>query len=117
MKCAQFILLFEKFMSGTLTAKICQTKEYADWCEHLDSCSGCRDCYEGKIVEDRGFAISDFPCVHIAYHTTNKCEKHKDPWECPDHTLVRSRRGREFGIPVRDGGSSMIVIEFCPCAA
>jgi hypothetical protein len=36
----------------------------------------------------------------------------------PNILLVYDDKLREYGIPVQDGGSSMIVIEFCPfCGA
>lgn len=41
------------------------------------------------------------------------CSQHDDRWECPDYTLAAFADGR-IGIPVRDGGRSMIVISFCP---
>lgn len=55
-------------------------------------------------------------------HLNAKCNTHSDPWECTDYTLVRStawcdRTQRQqpcVGIPVRDGGTSFILITHCP---
>ena len=42
------------------------------------------------------------------------CDIHgHDPWACADQIIGRFDDGR-LGIPIRDGGMSMIVIKFCP---
>lgn len=61
-------------------------------------------------------------CADMQAHLNRVCTQHPDPWACTDYTLVRAtawcdRRKRRVpcvGIPVRDGGSSFIVIAFCP---
>jgi len=86
----------------------------ADWADHLHTCRLCGDWYQEQQVRDRGDDPSRFPCVHIAYRVTFECSEHDDPWDCPDCVLVYSGKFDEYGIPVRDGGPSMISIQFCP---
>ena len=45
----------------------------------------------------------------------HKCETH-DPFDCPDKVVVRvtDTEGRGYGLPVHDGGSSYIRINYCP---
>jgi hypothetical protein len=44
----------------------------------------------------------------------NTCELHPDRHDCPD-CLIDYRAGSgEYGIMIRDGGQSMIGIEYCP---
>ena len=45
-------------------------------------------------------------------HTKFDCDVHEFDWQCPDVTIIKYKKG--FGIPVRDGGNSFIVIKFCP---
>jgi hypothetical protein len=48
----------------------------------------------------------------------HECEQHPDPFECPDVLVVYWPKFDEFGIPIRDGGSSVSNISFCPwCGA
>jgi len=42
-----------------------------------------------------------------------KCDQHSDPYDCADAILVE-QKVHGFGIPIHDGGSSMIKISFCP---
>jgi hypothetical protein len=42
------------------------------------------------------------------------CDKHPDRSDCPDCLVQYSPKFREYGLLVHDGGSSMVVIRFCP---
>lgn len=46
------------------------------------------------------------------------CDTHSDPFECPDSTVVFHEVFGEYGLPIRDGGPSYLVISHCPfCGA
>jgi hypothetical protein len=51
-------------------------------------------------------------CDDMKRHLTHKCEDHSK-YECPDHLIDRWDDGTT-GIIVHDGGSSLIVINYCP---
>lgn len=41
-----------------------------------------------------------------------------DPWDDPDVVVVYTAKFDEYGLPVKDGGTSMVVIGYCPwCGA
>ena len=42
------------------------------------------------------------------------CSQHKDAFECPDSLLYYSDRENEYDLIVHDGGTSYIVIRYCP---
>ena len=42
------------------------------------------------------------------------CDQHDDPWACPDVAVVYHEPFDEYGIPIRDGGMSYLLIEHCP---
>ena len=47
-----------------------------------------------------------------------ECSQHADVFECPDSLVYYSDRSNEYGLIVHDGGTSYIVIEYCPwCGA
>jgi hypothetical protein len=41
------------------------------------------------------------------------CQDHPNLEDCPD-SLIAGLRSRKFGIRIHDGGSSVILIKFCP---
>ena len=56
-------------------------------------------------------------CSDMEAHLQWKCDQHSDPDDCPD-CIVRFYRNGQYGIPIHDGGSSYIRIDYCPwCGA
>ena len=53
-------------------------------------------------------------CEKMAMALEHDCEQHETPWDCPDTVLIYHEPFDEFGIPVRDGGASVLLIEHCP---
>jgi len=99
-------------MTFPLPREVWDSADYKAWQAHG---LGCHSCGEWDIlnrVQNRGVDLASYPCVHVAYHSTQTCDIHSDAWECPDMTLVCTAGG--FGIPVRDGGTSVIRIKYCP---
>jgi len=63
----------------------------------------------------RGAKIEDYPCVHIAYYVTEKLvSTENDPFDDPDVIIWQFESSGKYGIPIRDGGSSTVVIDYCP---
>jgi len=115
MKCVDFKNLSKRFATKKgLPREASDSTEYAAWSDHSNVCSACSDWVQAETVRRRGEDPKKYPCVHIAYHVTEKCGQNADAWECPDITLVFNKKSGAFGIPVRDGGSSYIQIGFCP---
>ena len=52
-------------------------------------------------------------CELMAYHLSQTCEVHADPFECPDAVIVRGQDAG-YGLPIHDGGRGAIAISFCP---
>lgn len=42
------------------------------------------------------------------------CDRHDEPYDCPDAVVFFSARFQEYGLLVHDGGTSTIGIGFCP---
>ncbi len=112
MDCKDFRKLYKRFTSFPLPREVSDSAEYSEWNKHLNDCSLCGEWYLFKQVEGRGVNPADYPCIHVAYHSTHPCDIPSDSWECPDMILVRTSSG--FGIPVRDGGTDVVRIEYCP---
>jgi hypothetical protein len=52
-------------------------------------------------------------CDMMKHSSTVDCSMHDDPHDCPNVLVVWSQTHGP-GLPVRDGGSSFITINFCP---
>ena len=87
--------------------------EEEDILAHGDSCSSCNIWAFESDVRALGVDPADYPCPHTAYYSQHRCDIHDDAWDCPDTMLVRCE-DKSFGLPVRDGGTSLIAISHCP---
>ena len=57
-------------------------------------------------------------CDEMAAALKFDCDQHADPFECADTVLVYHEPFEEYGVPIRDGGPSYLVISHCPfCGA
>lgn len=112
MDCKKYKSLYEIFTDFPLPFEITDSDDYLDWHEHGHECLECKEWNMGKEVEKNGDKPANHPCIHLAYHSQHNCQDHKDPFECPDTTLVKIND--RYGIPVRNGGSSFVEIKNCP---
>ncbi len=53
-------------------------------------------------------------CLDMEEHLKFECSQHADANECPDTLVSYSQQFDEYGVIVHDGGSSSIVIKYCP---
>lgn len=57
-------------------------------------------------------------CVAMTAALENDCGEHADPFACPDVFVSYAPAFNEYGLIVRDGGTSVVLISFCPwCGA
>jgi hypothetical protein len=57
-------------------------------------------------------------CKALWEQAHRQCGDHPDPSDCPDVLIAAPENGAEFGIRIHDGGSSFVVIRYCPwCGA
>jgi hypothetical protein len=57
-------------------------------------------------------------CQQMSEHVNQRCEQHPDAFDCPDKLIHHSAGTGEYGIIIHDGGSSYVVINYCPwCGA
>jgi hypothetical protein len=53
-------------------------------------------------------------CEEMRHEVERVCDRHLDRFECPDCIVEYRPKHREYGLIVHDGGSSVILIRFCP---
>lgn len=53
-------------------------------------------------------------CKDMEREVERVCDEHPDRFECSDCVVGYRPTLREYGLIVHDGGSSMVVIRFCP---
>jgi hypothetical protein len=62
--------------------------------------------------------VDGYCCDRMRTELETVCDEHPDRWDCVDALIGYWPDSRTFGLIVHDGGSSMVVISFCPwCGA
>lgn len=57
-------------------------------------------------------------CAEMGQALAFDCDQHADPFDCPDAAVVFHEVFGEYGLPIRDGSASYLVISHCPfCGA
>lgn len=57
--------------------------------------------------------VASHCCEDMRVHVELDCGIHDDSIDCPDCLVLYLGGTGEYGLPVRDGGSSFVVIGFC----
>ena len=53
-------------------------------------------------------------CEDMRRHVEWVCDQHPDRSDCPDCLMDYNPRFQEYGLMIHDGGSSVLLIHFCP---
>ncbi|MGW2145193.1 DUF6980 family protein [Nonomuraea bangladeshensis] len=59
-------------------------------------------------------SLAEHCCESMVRQVTWKCDQHPDSSDCPDMLIRFDERFVEYGLLIHDGGSSSIIITFCP---
>ncbi len=115
MDCKTYRELYPSYSDSDRARRLWAHPKYKAFARHLLTCTACEDWTMARQVESRGACLRDYPCVHIAYYVTRSLvSEHEDPFDDPDVTIWKFEDTQTYGIPIRDGGSSIIEIKFCP---
>ena len=53
-------------------------------------------------------------CKDMDRHINDMCDKHDDPFKCPDFVISYIPKFDEYGLIIHDGGRSTYDMNFCP---
>ncbi|MDX3105597.1 DUF6980 family protein [Nonomuraea angiospora] len=59
-------------------------------------------------------SLAEHCCESMVRQVTWKCDQHPNPSDCPDMLIRFNEQFVEYGLLIHDGGSSSIIISFCP---
>ncbi len=53
-------------------------------------------------------------CEMMRKQLSQRWEEHPSPIDCPDTVVVYLEASKAFGLPIHDGGGSVVGITYCP---
>jgi hypothetical protein len=106
----QFKILYKKFGSGNLDKEVWQTQEYSDYLDAMDN-EEIGEWYLRQRIKKSKVKGGRHCCTKMTFYLTyDKPTKQINP----DAIIRFWKKTKTYGIPVHDGGSSIIVVEYCP---
>jgi hypothetical protein len=111
----EFKRLYKKFSSKSSNKDVWESKEYSDYINSMNEDEIIGDWYLKQQIKISKVKVGLHCCTKMAYYLTfDKRTKDVNP----DAIIRFHKKSRDYGIPIHDGGSSFIEIEFCPwCGA
>ena len=110
----KFKKLYKIYSKLPLSGEVPYTSEYEEYIEAMLNEKDCRE-WELKIrIKEAGINYKKYCCVDMAYYLIeDKVSKNKVEINY-DSIITHNLKGNEYGIPIHDGGSSYIQINYCP---
>lgn len=110
----RFKVLHKRFSNLPLDRSEWETKEYDDYNTAINESKECYDWYLKQEMKKQGFDYSKLCCLEIAKHISDGISQNGEIIYDDVDIILRMWDDGTIGIPIHDGGSSMIVIKNCP---
>ncbi len=109
----KFKSLHKKFNRDGLHYTDLSGPEFEEYQTALHEDMECFQWHLASILEERGFDSSNHCCLLMAYHlsTPNTMPEGEDD---SDIIVKYNEIFDEYGIPIYDGGASVVQIDYCP---
>ncbi len=112
MELTRFIELSKIYSKLPLSKNVWDTPEYKEYMDALDNDSDCREWDLKRKITEAGINYKKYCCIYMAYYLIED-KKPKNLDEINYDSIITETR-KKYGIPIHDGGSSYIRINFCP---
>jgi len=114
MDLTRFKKLSKIYSKLPLAREIWETPEYEEYMKAFHNDKDCQELELKRRIKEARIDYKKYCCVDMAYHLIeDKISKNKKEINY-DSIITHSLKGKEFGIPIHDGGNSYIQINFCP---
>ena len=110
----KFKILYDRFSKLPLDKREWESEEYNDYVTALNDSKECSDWFLKREMDKKGFDYSKFCCLEIAKHISDGISESGEIIYDNVDIILRKWDNGTFGIPIHDGGASMIEINYCP---
>ncbi len=110
----EFQLLFEKFSKPPLEREVWETPEYDAYINALQENEEFYHWTLKQKFSKAKFNYKDFCCMEMADKVCDSYDENNDIKYDEVDVVINHWKDGTFGIPIHDGGTSIIAIKFCP---
>lgn len=110
----EFKILHYKFSKLPLPRKVWDTPEHELYIEAVHNNKEFHDWTLVDKFKKTGFDYSEFCCLNLAEKVFDSVDERGELDLDNVNVIMRKWKDGTYGIPIHDGGSSIIEIAFCP---
>src|SRR5690606_39905266 len=105
---------YKRYSQLPLDREFWNTNEYNNYINALNDSKECSDFYLQQEMEKKQFDYSKYCCLEIAKNISDGVDKNREIDYDNADIMLREWDDETIGIPIHDGGTSMIKINYCP---
>src|SRR5882757_2528871 len=114
MNLAIYKKLHKKYSVSRIPREVWDTPEYKEYQDAFHFNKECQTWDLKQRIKKAGIDYKKYCCISMAYRLIeDKLSKGKKEINY-DSVMTHYKKGKTFGIPIHDGGSSFIRIKYCP---
>jgi hypothetical protein len=106
--------LHKKYSEFPLPKEVWDTPEHQAYTDAFHNDKDCQSWELKQRVKKAGINFKKYCCIDMAYQLIEDKNAMKTGTINYDSVITQDRKGKAFGLPIHDGGSSFIKIKFCP---
>lgn len=114
MNLTKYKKLYKIYSKLPLPREVCDTPEHEEYIEAFHNDKECQEWNLKRRIKNAGISYKKYCCIDMAFHLIeDKISKDKEQINY-DSIITHTPKRKMFGIPIHDGGSSFIKINYCP---
>ena len=114
MKFEEFKVLHTKFRNPDLPAEIWQSEEYSNYIDAMHNSKEFQDWVLIEKFKTENFDYSKFCCLNMADRIFESFDCNGEFKLDDVDVVMRKWEDCTYGIPIHDGGNSIVEIHYCP---
>ncbi|WP_242920756.1 DUF6980 family protein [Pontibacter liquoris] len=114
MELEKFKELHARFFGKELPEAVTASEEYDAYIEAIHDDEACYNWATAEKLKAKGFDFESYCCLMLADKVYQSLDEEGEiKYDDPDVIINKWDEGL-YGIPIHDGGASMVVINYCP---
>ena len=114
MELEKFKVLHARFFGKDLPEEVMQSEEYEAYVDAIHEDEVCYNWATAKKLKDKGFDHENYCCLMMADKVYQSLDEDGEIRYGDVEVIINKWDEDLYGIPIHDGGASMVVIKYCP---
>ncbi|WP_276499830.1 DUF6980 family protein [Pontibacter litorisediminis] len=114
MELDRFKELHARFFGKELPEEVTATEEYEAYVDAIHEDEACYNWATAEKLETKGFDYEGYCCLMMADKVYQSLDEDGEIRYGDPDVIINKWDDGLYGIPIHDGGASMVVINYCP---